>query len=302
MGGGAYLPDSGPGSKSLIAGNTTLGYFGLVSPADMFGQYDMSVATPLVAGTPSPPTNPNFGWWKFVYNGKYLFIPNDAVRNTVSWNDAYAAGLIYGVNGNGTYPGTPAVNQLVTVDVNDTADASYRFLVRSIKGAPVDPFNTANTSKPSEYDDLYPLVPGLVTTLAKLQEARLNTVDFTMNTSSSVSTSMIQRSLSVGGTTVAAGTKSSALQWRPVLELMPGEHAFSPRSVYYEYLGNQGPASITGTFINVVYNPTQFMVDDGGAAELLNLTAVSFVDVAQLPSFPVVSNTITPVSMTFART
>jgi hypothetical protein len=97
-----YFPNSGPGNKTLKAGDVNIGYFGAVTSAELFNGWEVSTAVSLTAGSAFNDTNTT--WLKFVYNGKFLFIAKEPVRRQLAWDDIYKAGAVYGVKGNGPYP------------------------------------------------------------------------------------------------------------------------------------------------------------------------------------------------------
>lgn len=96
-----FFPESGPGNKTLLKGNVDAGYFGVVTAAELFAPNELSQRVGLTAGTP---LNGTGGWYKFVYKGKFIFIARIQDRNSVTWNDLYNAGLVYGTKDNGAYP------------------------------------------------------------------------------------------------------------------------------------------------------------------------------------------------------
>lgn len=311
-----FFPDSGPGTKYLKAGNADIGWFGLVSSMELFQGWEVSSALNFTAGTAVNENNTT--WMKFVYKGKYLFIAQQPLRQGVSWNDVYNAGGIYGVKGNGAYPvaGNPRDQWNIMVKPEAGVPIPWKLSVRCLSGAP-EAFdasvvhNAINTAPDNEFNDLifrivqtgpavpwkgvfeqYPtasLQPGLTATVLKETQAANTTLALSRRTD--------------GYSQILSKSSFADRYWRPVLELQDGQlNVFNPYKLYPEFLGNQGPASITGQFVDVVSTPSQPLFDDGGAAKVMSITNASFIDVVWLPSNPVVSNTIVPVSMTFTRT
>lgn len=111
-GSGKEYPDSGPGPKVLKFGSTDLGYFGEASSSEMFTLAELRRQTDFTDGTDNAPLP---SWIKMFYGGKVIYFPTQVLAVPVSWAQLYAKGLVYGVDGPGTFPGTPAVNQLVYV-------------------------------------------------------------------------------------------------------------------------------------------------------------------------------------------
>lgn len=132
-GAGKTYPDSGPGPKTLKNGSTELGYFGEASSSEMFNLAEIRRMTDYWVGTDNS-TNPS--WIKMFVLGKVIYFPTQPLVSQNSWNNLYAKGLIYGVDGPGTVPGSPAVNQLTYLTKN-----KYNFKIRTFKTHPDDPAN-----------------------------------------------------------------------------------------------------------------------------------------------------------------
>lgn len=117
-----FFLNMGPGPRELKRGTWQRGWFGKVSNAEMF-------TAPEVRGLVSKLTmftwNPDY-WDKFIYNGKILFIPNKSMGYT-TLIALYQAGIVYGVDGNGTYvpSGAGATNQLTKIRKKD-----FEFIIR----------------------------------------------------------------------------------------------------------------------------------------------------------------------------
>lgn len=127
---------SGPGPQTLIEGDYEAGYFGKVSPVDLFNGYELVSAVGLT-GFNLQNTFPT--WFKFAYKGKILFIPMKPLGWNKTWNDLYHAGLVYGTddNGPGFLKGVTPTNQYKTVTKNGD-----QFIVRLINGSPRNPSPT----------------------------------------------------------------------------------------------------------------------------------------------------------------
>lgn len=133
MGGQQVYPESGPGTKVLKYGNEELGYFGEVPSSELFSLSELRRQTDFWVGTDAG--NQNITWIKMFLEGKVIYFPTTAgVASTVSWGQLYAKGLVYGVDGPGMVPGTPAVNQLVYVNKDE-----YSFKVRCFKAYNTNP-------------------------------------------------------------------------------------------------------------------------------------------------------------------
>lgn len=99
-----YYPDSGPGPKSLVAGDATNGYFGKFSTDELFTSAQiLQMLYPDRTDFTGVVMN-NISWLKFVYLGKILYIPTTNITN-LTWNEMYLRGLVYGIDGpGGGYP------------------------------------------------------------------------------------------------------------------------------------------------------------------------------------------------------
>jgi len=134
------FPNVGPGPKTLKMGDWNLGYFGIVPPADLLNFSEMATQLGITANVAADSTN--LGWHKFIRNGKILFMGSTPFLLSMTWQNVYNLGLIYGVDGSGELPSAaassiPAVNQKRTVTKN--ADT---FLVKAPK------INLLSTSVP----------------------------------------------------------------------------------------------------------------------------------------------------------
>lgn len=313
-----YFPDSGPGTKFLKAGNADIGWFGLVTSTELFQGWEVSSALSLTAGSAFNDTNTV--WMKFVYYGKYLFVAQQPIRRFLSWNDVYSVGGMYGIRGPGPYPMSGNSVDQFRIMVKSEAGVSipWKLAIRCMNGA-AEPFNPADTNvlrlaTGNEHNDLlYRLVingsglPAMGTweswSGAVLSPSTATAAILKETSSTNVLNAAVRTA--IGTTLVGAKNTPAATDaaWRPVLELVSGaDHVFDPYLLYQEYTGNQGPLSVTGTMVDVVYNPTQLQIDDAAITRVVAMTSVTLVDVAQLPKNLVISNTITPVSMTFTRT
>ncbi|ANZ50339.1 putative virion structural protein [Erwinia phage vB_EamM_Phobos] len=117
-----YYPNSGPGTKYLMAGNELYGYFGLVEQKEL-----ISIAELWLAAFPGATsiTDTGFKWLKFFYNGKVVYLPTCLV-GTTSWVSLYGKGLIFGTGDTGNPPsGTTPVEQLFYLTKTDSDKSHY---------------------------------------------------------------------------------------------------------------------------------------------------------------------------------
>ena len=222
---GKEYPDSGPGSKVLQYGDENLGYFGKIAAEDFFTQTELATATGMFAGALEV-EYPE--WIKCFINGKVLFIPSQPIRTGLCWNDLYSAGVVYGTDDNGKYPGSPAVNQFKLV-----TKRGYAFKVRTFGQGDPDPTSIVDGGKPADpsiyewgkflhrfYDGTHPafagtwkLFPiGLIASKAIPQM-------FSASATTSSAHFMIPNGTSQMQTYIIAKTWSGG-RWQPVLELV----------------------------------------------------------------------------------
>lgn len=157
----AYTP-VGHGPQSLMGGDAQWGFYGEVASADFISGDALATAVGLSAGTSQNSTS---DWLKFNANGRIVLIPKLTFRNTVSWENIYQAGAVYGDDTNGLYPAGTARLQdaVVTID-------GFDYRVRLLRGASTDPISgTLNgwdipTTHGSEWNRLlYPVHSGVHT-------------------------------------------------------------------------------------------------------------------------------------------
>lgn len=153
------FPDSGPGSKSLIAGDEEIGYFGEVSSTALITYLGLKTHLGFSAGS----VGPDVGWLKFIHKGVVKFLSKKACYWSVSWDALYAAGGVYGTNDLGKFPAAAAMNQYKPFVVPD-GTKSCTLVPKLLSGAPNDPTGITAadvTNYNSEFSDLlYRIVPG----------------------------------------------------------------------------------------------------------------------------------------------
>lgn len=315
-----YFPNSGPGRKTLKAGNEQIGYFGTLSSVELFQGWEVSSALGFTAGSVNKEAD-NI-WMKFIYHGKFLFVCKEYTRYNLSWDDVYKAGAMYGLKGNGPYPVAGFAKDQWTVMVKEESGVAipWKLVPRTIHGTSVDPYvgvdyTAFGFAEGNEHNDLIfrLLTDGANSrpntgifekwTGAELGISGNTNYGFIQETSvANVANSMVRGPTGSTVNSPKATIGASTGGWRPVLELVGDDNAFNPYRLYQEYTGNQGPLSIAGQFIDVVYSPTQFKVTDGAAILAPAVQSVAFVDYARRPQNLAVANPIYPVAMSFTRT
>lgn len=119
----AVYPNSGPGTKGLMAGDEQAGYFGVVEQAELFSGFDMVYA--LYHGTADPHLY-SFKWLKFFLNGEVVFVPGRSPC-AVPWQDIYNNGAVYDSGDAGRRPSAISadVEQLLYMSKQDGTTTHY---------------------------------------------------------------------------------------------------------------------------------------------------------------------------------
>ena len=161
--------DHGPGPTEMdYDPETDTGYYGLVNSEDFISGDALASAIGLSAGTSQESDTP---WMKFyvgpdaacnafVRRGEnaqahVAFIPQKTIRHSVSWNDIYNAGAVFGTGDDGPYNS----GENVTQDAQVTVGANT-FKVRLLTCAKENPFPgddwacEDNIGEGSEWNDL----------------------------------------------------------------------------------------------------------------------------------------------------
>jgi hypothetical protein len=223
----------------LIAGDATEGYFGTLTAAEFINGTALATAIGLTAGGVIS-SQVNSDWQKFIWQGKILYMPMQGFRNTVTWNQLYARGAIYGDDTNGAYPAATPVAQSARATVGNRT-----FRVRVPKTAignsvPLEVGSGSGTSgrvdnhvtfKGSEWNQLmYRSTSGIETYQAREDWAaytgsQLSAGWTIMQESSSQNTGgCVMRSypgFGMGsGLCVSKGLSAASVTWKPVLELI----------------------------------------------------------------------------------
>lgn len=233
-----FFPNSGPGPKTLLAGDTELGYFGQVGTDAVFTAAEMASALGISQGTVN---NASMVWLKFYYKGRVLFVAQKGIVDAVSWNHLYDCGVIYGVDGGGSNsPRSYAVDQMTILE-----KGSDKFIVRTMKGYNADPFVyssgglNAVEADGSEWNDLLYRVSATVTAppLDKFEQFTNQELDFSnkqtwvQETPTAASTARGMRGYNdVRYTSYAGGSSNNATRtWRPVLVYVGPDDLLKPK-------------------------------------------------------------------------
>lgn len=114
-----FFLDTGPGPQKLLYGDWHAGYFGTVTPAELFTYAELNSLVLYVFAYDVS------AWHKFIYKNRILFMSANAIISTTP-QQIYNQGLMYGQDGNGYVPTwATARNQRRTVAKN-----GYEYVVR----------------------------------------------------------------------------------------------------------------------------------------------------------------------------
>lgn len=119
---------TGPGPQTLRTGDYAHGYFGTVAGKDFLegGAGTLFQMLDLNHGTPQ---SRDIHYYKFAHQGKILFVPQYYLASSVSWNQLYDSGLVYGVDGPGPLNHGHDVNQNRVIQIGEA-----RYRVRLLRG------------------------------------------------------------------------------------------------------------------------------------------------------------------------
>lgn len=261
---GIYLGNSGPGPKTLIAGDATLGYFGEVTDLQLFTPSQVAGQAGMYLGTDNPTAvaaaNGNM-WLKFIWNGVVTFIAKMPFRSNISWADLYAAGLVYGTRDNGKYPLATPKHQYIQMPKYE-GPKLWVLKPRLPTGYPADP-STGGNILTGEWNQLFGrTINDTNGGVGAPKFANFNYASTGLSPSSGPDT-LVQETLSTNvnscfvrgdagsGQIIAAartvlktdklsGT-ANAHGWRPVLELIPDEATKDPYQPLYRTPGPFSP-------------------------------------------------------------
>lgn len=120
----------GVGPNVLQAGNDALGYYGQVLASDFVNSAHIYAVAATMAGLPNQAINPT--WYKFIRNGKIIYIPSQNF-GFATWAALYQAGFVYGTKGNGP-DGVGLTGLTPTVQERIINFKSQKYKVRLMKG------------------------------------------------------------------------------------------------------------------------------------------------------------------------
>lgn len=149
-----YFASTGPGPQTLMRGTWECGLFGYLTDAEFFSYADIKdqLALPWAISWQTG------GWFKLIYKGKIIYYPTNSYGNN-SWNNVYAAGMVYGDDTNGDFiTGMTPPSPLRKQNARVTRDG-FEFRVRIPKvGDHKKAYMTYADFTGTEIGDLYDLL------------------------------------------------------------------------------------------------------------------------------------------------
>lgn len=281
------FPDSGPGSKRLQFGTDNLGYFASVPPSQFFTPNELRKQLGFNLGTDN--NNDALNWVKAYYDKKVIFFPQFPFAAGLTWNQLYAAGLVYGVDGPGNYPAASgSVNQLKLVNIGK--DVFKVRLFRAFTSAVNDGYWGNTSTSPiagnspwlseSEWSSMcQSLIQGVSSNYAGPKWSVYPSTSFLASGRTAVmreTCSNTAYALLGSNVQITGGLKTSSGWWYPVLELIPGDErpllpmigidsnvngSPSPMTVD-EIIQDIGLVKYRGSSAQVVFTPPNPAVDD----------------------------------------
>lgn len=211
------LVDAGPGPKELQSGNWQYGYFGQVSTAEMFTM--LEIATLCNVGGVTDGEAP---WNKFIFQGKILYTPIKPARTTVSWNNLYGLGLVFGIDGPGPNDlGLTPTNQLKIVSKGND-DFIVRLPRAQPYGSPFTPYPTKFVGN-TELQLIAPAMYGINVGDWSGPVLSHSSYPGVIQDAWAMEYTSINAAASRNGTsfnTNGRGTAGASNVWRPILELV----------------------------------------------------------------------------------
>jgi hypothetical protein len=217
-----YFPYTGPGPQTLLRGDFNSGYFGVLTVGDFFTATSFKTA---VAG-PGTVNASATHWIKVASRGKILFIPNHPIATAVTFEQLFAAGLVYSGIPQEDWPtqatvGRTLVAQNKTIVKNDDVfnvrllssrkdRKSNSVVLAEYSGGDFDLGFTAmhfNCADLNHADQLCDLTPPTA-------YSQVHTGDFAG--SNIITRTVVTNEVTVPGT----ATSSANLSWLPALELI----------------------------------------------------------------------------------
>lgn len=152
---GVY-PQSGPGTKEMLIGDLSLGYFGAVPLSAMLsaGDFFSQITEGYSRGSALPLNDPNVYFLKFAIDGKFVFFPSKALVSSISWEQIYKMG---GIDASGADAAFPPIsgNGVLQNALVQTTDGQSWLRVRLARYSDLDPEAVVKGVPSSEVERLF---------------------------------------------------------------------------------------------------------------------------------------------------
>lgn len=139
-----FFPYTGPGPQALLRGDFNSGVFGDIGITDIITPADLKALT----GVPGTLVTNATRWVKVACMGKILFIPNYYVAREVSFDQLFAAGVVYSGIPQASWPPRASVDRPVVAQNKTFTKGEDVFNIRLL-GTRKD--RSSNTAVTSEY-------------------------------------------------------------------------------------------------------------------------------------------------------
>lgn len=229
----AYMPYSGPGPQTLLRGDWEFGYFGRIPVNAIFTTQEIKQFAGAFAGAWSEvvPTAPDVHYWfKFVVNGKILFVASNPFWVNLTFQSLYQAGLVYGTAPSSQWPAYVKTT-LGEIPQNKVVVRGDDQFILKLPSSRANPLNTGTTNPDFIGGDFDQFMSNAYATRANPNPKGYKQVDDygTFNSLYSLSSDFYGVSnlmLARGGaqndavSTIAINAGATTTGWKPVLELL----------------------------------------------------------------------------------
>lgn len=121
-----------PGGNKLIAGTKSAGFLGFVKASDFITGSALATAIGMTAGGLQNDTTP---WIKFILNGKINFAPLKTIRYSITHDDIYKCGCVYGCDDEGTLPPAGRLGTGISISSVDNSINGVNMYFQGDKGS-----------------------------------------------------------------------------------------------------------------------------------------------------------------------
>lgn len=241
---GVY-PQSGPGTKEMLIGDLTLGYFGSVSASELFtaGEFFSQITEGYNRGAAVPLNVSSLYFLKFAINDKFVFFPSRAMTSNITWELIYALGAIDASGQEATFPPASGGGVPQTA-ILQTTDKKYWLRPRLVRYSDVDPEIVVKGLPTSETELLFKKVHVGTGGTGEWDTLTVggNGLDITSPfffLNSLAGTTTKAHYCSMNQATLSTLDKTAQGFWRPMFELVPSAQLLVP------------PKSLTTELVNI---------------------------------------------------